>query len=163
MSKAKGGMPGFHVQRRMCATCIYRPDSPHDIKKLEDQVRDPHIGFKGHRQCHHSKRACCRGFWNRHKDEFPAGQIAQRLSLVVLVDDDTMPDMTSMKRKTMAKAKKKTPNEAAIDTMLDEIRQAVGRCTVPSEREVYEALMGEAAGWEMRLGEIDAEDEEEPE
>lgn len=74
------------VQRRMCATCIYRPDSPLDLKSLEDAVRDPHIGFKGHRICHHSKDVCCRGFWEAHKDEFPAGQIAQRLNLVEFVD-----------------------------------------------------------------------------
>ena len=29
--------------------------------------------------------ACCRGFWNRHKDEFAVGQVAQRLGLVVEV------------------------------------------------------------------------------
>lgn len=76
------------VQQNSCATCIYRKDSDLDIQVLEDQVRDEHIGFKGHRICHHSKDACCRGFWNRHKDEFPLGQIAQRLGLVEFVGDN---------------------------------------------------------------------------
>jgi hypothetical protein len=80
----------FKVQQRMCSTCIYRPNSPLDIKELEERVKDPHMGFKEHRICHHSKDACCRGFWDRHKDEFPIGQIAQRLRLVEFVDIDTL-------------------------------------------------------------------------
>ena len=79
---------GFKVQKKQCATCIYRKDCALDIKRLEDQVRDKYVGFKGHRICHHSKDVCCRGFWNRHKDEFPAGQIAQRLNAVEFVDVD---------------------------------------------------------------------------
>lgn len=80
----------FKVQQRMCPSCIYRPDSPLDLKKLEDDVRDPYMGFKGHRICHHSKDVCCRGFWEAHKDEFQAGQIAQRLGLVQFVDVDIL-------------------------------------------------------------------------
>jgi len=81
----------FKVQRKACATCIYRRDSPLNIKALEDQVRDKYMGFKGHRVCHHSKDACCRGFWNRHKNEFAMGQIAQRLKFVEFVDVDCRP------------------------------------------------------------------------
>jgi hypothetical protein len=81
---------GFKVQAKACATCIYRKDSSLDIERLEDQVRDPHMGFKGHRVCHHSKDACCRGFWNRHKDEFALGQIAQRLNFVEFVNEDKL-------------------------------------------------------------------------
>lgn len=84
---------GFYVQRRMCATCIYRPDSPLDLAKLEADVADKHGGFTRHRQCHHSDAAhpaCCRGFWERHKDAFPAGQIAQRLNAVIFVDVDVL-------------------------------------------------------------------------
>jgi hypothetical protein len=83
----------FKVQRRMCATCIYRPDSTLDIKRLEAQVADPHSRgfFKGFRACHHATAAvCCRGFWERHKDSFTAGQLAQRLQCVELVDVDTL-------------------------------------------------------------------------
>lgn len=75
----------FTVQKKACETCIYRKDSPLDIKKLENDVRDKYMGFKGHRICHHSKDVCCRGFWNRHKNEFPMGQIAQRLGMVKFV------------------------------------------------------------------------------
>ena len=83
----------FKVQQRMCATCIYRPDSTLNLQKLENDVRDPHVGFKGHRACHHSAGdVCCRGFWDAHKDEFAAGQIAQRLGCVEFVTVDTMPE-----------------------------------------------------------------------
>lgn len=83
-------MTTFKVQKRMCATCIYRPDSVLNLKKLENDVRDRYVGFKGHRICHHSTDACCRGFWEAHKDEFQMGQIAQRLRMVEFVDVDTL-------------------------------------------------------------------------
>lgn len=78
----------FKVQSKPCDTCIYRTDSALDIKVLEAQIADKYGGFKGHRICHHSEDACCRGFWQRHKDEFQLGQIAQRLGMVQFVDDD---------------------------------------------------------------------------
>ena len=83
---------GLQVQSRQCATCIYRKDSPLDLKALEAQIADPHMKgfFVGSRICHHSKTATCRGFWNRHKDDFAAGQIAQRLGLVEIVDHDIL-------------------------------------------------------------------------
>lgn len=80
----------FNVQSKPCSTCIYRKDSSLDLKRLEDQIRDKRGFMQGHRVCHHSKDACCRGFWNAHKDDFPAGQIAQRLDLVTFVDHDTI-------------------------------------------------------------------------
>lgn len=85
----------FKVQKKMCSTCIYRPDSNLDLKVLEDQVRDPHMGFKGHRVCHHSDDVCCRGFWEKHKDKFTLGQIAQRLNKVVFVNVDTLKERAS--------------------------------------------------------------------
>lgn len=92
MSDGIKALFGFRVVAKPCATCIYRKDSPLDLRRLEDEVRDKHMGFRAHRQCHHTggcgepEAACCRGFWNAHKDEFSAGQIAQRLNSVVLVD-----------------------------------------------------------------------------
>jgi hypothetical protein len=80
------------VQRRQCATCIYRQDSTLNIEHLEEQVRDPRMEghFRGYRICHHSKDACCAGFWARHKDHFDAGQLARRLNLVQKVDEDNV-------------------------------------------------------------------------
>ena len=75
------------VQRRACATCVYRKDSPIDPKVLEERVRNARGDFDGYRVCHSSKDACCRGFWNRYKWKFQLGQIAQRLGLVQYVDD----------------------------------------------------------------------------
>ena len=76
----------FRVRLTQCSTCIYRKDSPLDLKRLEAQVADPRMEgfFRGHRACHkhRGKSVCCRGFWNRHKDRFTAGQLAQRLRWV---------------------------------------------------------------------------------
>ena len=63
----------FKVIEKACDTCIYRADSPLDLEKLENQVRDQYVGFRSYRVCHESKSACCRGFWNRHKDQFSVG------------------------------------------------------------------------------------------
>ena len=88
-------MSGFCVQRRPCSTCIYskawRRNGGTPIATLEAQVADRFGGFSKHRQCHHTGKknaACCRGFWNRHKNNFAAGQIAQRLGVVEFVDID---------------------------------------------------------------------------
>jgi hypothetical protein len=81
----------FQVQRRLCKSCIYRPDSTLNLGALEDAVRDRFGGFNGYRICHHASnrsKVCCRGFWDRHKDKFALGQIAQRLKLVEFVDVD---------------------------------------------------------------------------
>ena len=78
----------FKVQAEACSTCIYRKDSPLDLNKLEAEIADGYGGFNGYRICHHSEDVCCRGFWNRHKDEFAAGQIAQRLDAVQFVTVD---------------------------------------------------------------------------
>lgn len=80
----------FEVQKRLCRTCIYRPDSPLDLKKLEGDIRDPRMAgfFKGFRICHFSRSACCRGFWEKNKNNFTAGQVAQRLGLVRFVEHD---------------------------------------------------------------------------
>lgn len=82
----------FRVQAKQCATCIYKKSSPLDLKKLETQIADPCMEghFKGFRVCHHSSGACCRGFWNRHKNQFDVGQLAQRLKFVVFVYEDKL-------------------------------------------------------------------------
>lgn len=84
----------LQVQRRLCATCIYRPDSALDLARLESQVRDrSHRGmvfFRTYRACHHARsgKVCCRGFWEAHQDQFTLGQLAKRLDLVEYVDVD---------------------------------------------------------------------------
>ena len=91
------------VQQKQCATCIYRPDSALDLQQLEAQIADKHMPghFRGFRACHHATRSvCCRGFWDRHKDHFDLGQIAQRLGLVQFVVVDLL-------RKTRRKRKER--------------------------------------------------------
>lgn len=81
------------VQKKQCATCIYREDSPLDLERLEGEIADEHGGFNGHRICHHAHKceAVCAGFWARHKNKFQLGQIAQRLGLVEFVNVDELP------------------------------------------------------------------------
>lgn len=82
----------FQVQYRMCDTCIYRKKSGFDVKALEAEIADPFMEgmFNGHRTCHHSDNVCCHGFWQRHKDHFAVGQVAQRLAKVQLVHVDNL-------------------------------------------------------------------------
>ena len=82
----------FKVQSKACSTCIYRKDSPLDVRELERQIQDTNGDFVSHRICHHSDDACCRGFWNRYRNEFNMGRIAQRLGAVEFVDVDTLAD-----------------------------------------------------------------------
>lgn len=76
----------FKVQKKSCSTCIYRKDSPLDLRMLEEQAARK----DGHRICHHSDDVCCRGFWNKHKNDFNLGRIAQRLGMVEFVAVDTL-------------------------------------------------------------------------
>ena len=85
----------FRVQRRLCATCIYRRDSPLDVQALEAQIADPRLPgfFRSYRACHHTsgaESACCAGFWRRWKDRFTLGQLAQRLRRVRYVTVDRL-------------------------------------------------------------------------
>jgi hypothetical protein len=86
--RRRAALGTLRVQAEPCSTCVYRKETLLDPDALDDRVRDPYGGFNGYRICHHSDDACCRGFWNRHKDGFAAGQIAQRLGLVEYVNDD---------------------------------------------------------------------------
>jgi len=82
----------FKVQKKQCETCIYKKETGFDIKELESQILDRFGFFKGFRACHHAtvKDICCRGFWNKHRNDFAAGQIAQRLGFVDFVTVDTL-------------------------------------------------------------------------
>jgi len=81
----------FKVQEKQCETCIYKKNSPLNIKKLERDIAGwNEKEFSGHRICHHSDDVCCRGFWNKHKDHFNLGRIVQRLGAVVFVNVDTL-------------------------------------------------------------------------
>ena len=85
---------GLRVRASACATCIYRADSPHDIEALEAEVHNEHGFLTGYRICHHhhgdeDDDVCCRGFWNRHKDDCDVTQIAQRLRVVEFVGESS--------------------------------------------------------------------------
>jgi hypothetical protein len=100
----------LQVQSKQCSTCIYRANSPLDLAKLEAQCADKYLeDFFAHwRECHHAEPnsgVVCRGFWNRHKNSFTAGQIAKRLNSVEYVDSEaTECQKTSSKRKAAKKS-----------------------------------------------------------
>ena len=84
-------MMGFKVNKKMCKTCIFRPNSPFsiDLDRYMDEITDEKGYIKGWRICHEDaskKEVCCRGFWNCYKNNFQVGQIAQRLNLVEEVE-----------------------------------------------------------------------------
>ena len=79
-------MTGFRVQAKQCSTCIYRKDSPLDLARLEEEARRKDT----YRICHHSKDVCCWGFWQKHKNDFNLGRIAQRLGAVMFVTVDRL-------------------------------------------------------------------------
>ena len=83
-------MKGIEVRKTMCSSCIYHVDVTADfVQGLEDEIKDRFGFFKSYRACHHhmDDERCCRGFWERHKDKFQLGQVAQRLNAVVFSDD----------------------------------------------------------------------------
>ena len=80
----------FIIRATACDTCIYKPGLGWDIARLEEQIADGFGGFNGFRACHHhpdNAQRCCRGFWNKHKDHFALGQVAQRLGFVDFSDE----------------------------------------------------------------------------
>jgi hypothetical protein len=83
---------GFEVQWKQFATCIYRPNSGFDIERLESEIADEYMEgfFSGYRICHHSKSACCAGFWRIHKNDFAAGQIAHVSSGLTALGNGTV-------------------------------------------------------------------------
>ena len=83
----------FKVQKQRCQTWIYKKGSSLNPKILEAEIMDSYGEFTTFRVCHHSKDACCHGFWTRHKDHFNLGHIAQRLNMVKFVDDDRHADL----------------------------------------------------------------------
>lgn len=80
------------VRDKQCETCIYTPRTPvrATVEELEAEVADERCPgfFKGSRLCHYHEHITCRGFWNRHKDKFTAGQVAQRLNMVEFTTED---------------------------------------------------------------------------
>lgn len=81
----------LEVRAHACPTCIYRTDSANDIEQLEAEVRDEHGFYVKYRICHYHEAACCRGFWNRHRDRCEPTQLAQRLGVVVWIDKHGAP------------------------------------------------------------------------
>lgn len=124
----------LRVQVAPCSTCIFRKDSPLDLKRLLGAVREKNrFGFeffKGHRVCHHSHDAVCYGFWAKYRDKFQLGQIAQRLGIVEYVNDDTIGDRSMGRRKKQKRAHREYKQNLLKDGMA-----RAGRIELPATME----------------------------
>ena len=88
----------FKVRKTACPTCIYSKDSPLDLDKLESDVQDRYGAYMGWRVCHYHEDVCCRGFWNRHQDEFTLGRMAKTLGCVEYTDDGPLNPLAEVVR-----------------------------------------------------------------
>ena len=82
------GSEKMKVQRTCCATCIYNPESPLDLDRLEDECRDSYGHFFIWRACHKhwpKHDVCCSGFFHKRGDECTPVQIAKALSMIEYV------------------------------------------------------------------------------
>jgi hypothetical protein len=118
----------LRVQRVPCDTCIFRKESPLDLKALLDAVRDFSVPgflyFKGHRICHHSTDAVCSTFWTKFRDKFTLGQIAQRLGVVEYVDDDNQKGEATVSNKHQVKRAKRQ-RRAYTQNLLESAHRAL--------------------------------------
>lgn len=96
----------LRVQDQPCATCIYGPASGADLARLDAAIADPdRTGrYTRYQPCVLAPRrepVCCRGFWDRHKDDFDGGELAQHLGIVRFVEAlRVQPRIPQRKRKT---------------------------------------------------------------
>ncbi len=83
----------FVVRETICSSCIYRKSSLLDLEKLESEVTDRYGGIVGYRICHHhgedrnGRGTCCRGFWNRHWNNYAPARVAKLFGLVRFSDE----------------------------------------------------------------------------
>ena len=104
--------PKFLVRRTACNTCIYRDDSPLNIEKLENEIRDEYGAIVTYRICHEHETTCCRGFWNRHAKALASARLARMMGIVRFVDDGDDPQS---KPEKMLSHEQETPmNESPI-------------------------------------------------
>lgn len=77
----------IHVQKKMCATCIFRPGNlmhlrPTRVAEMVEEAEEAQSAII----CHDTlsgKQAICRGFFNKHKT-MPL-QVAERLGFIAEV------------------------------------------------------------------------------
>lgn len=74
------------IRKTACHTCIYRPDSPLDLAKLEREVKDRYGCFVGYRLCHHHLNdddgVVCRGFFAKHGMKVTKIRLAKILGIL---------------------------------------------------------------------------------
>ena len=82
----------FKVRKHRCKTCIFGSRVNWNLEELLDMIRDPENpeSFTSYRVCHDDQdnvpERCCRGFWDKHRNDFLLGRVAQIAGVVKEVD-----------------------------------------------------------------------------
>ena len=81
----RGGL--VHVLARRCDTCVFRPGNlmhlqPGRVRDMVDQAVAKGSVIVCHATLGTDANACCRGFWDAHRDRVQALQVAERLDVV---------------------------------------------------------------------------------
>ena len=80
---------GFRVQEHPCNQCLFSTARIVDQERSDAIVKgclDTDRYFICHKDRKHGNHgACCRGFWDRYKNHFLAGRLAQLLEIVKFV------------------------------------------------------------------------------
>jgi len=76
-----------HVLAERCATCVFRPGNlmqlqPGRVRDMVDQAVADQSVIVCHATLDTDANACCRGFWDAHRDRVQALQVAERLGVV---------------------------------------------------------------------------------
>lgn len=81
----------MHVMSVKCDTCIFRPGNLMHLEegRVEQMTTDA-VRDQGHIPCHKrlgadDERAICRGFFDVHKHDVQALQLAERMGILALV------------------------------------------------------------------------------
>lgn len=79
------------IQRQQCDQCLFSRNRIVSNERAADIIRGC-VEKDTYFQCHKtqvkgsSQDVCCRGFWDKFKNRFNLGRIAQRLNIVKEVD-----------------------------------------------------------------------------
>lgn len=87
----EGTIVTFKIQTKQCDQCLFSRRRIVTAARFKNIIRDcTQLGNEKHFVCHKASlkgdSVCCRGFWDKYKNNFQLGQVAQRLNLVEEVE-----------------------------------------------------------------------------
>jgi len=71
----------FRVQGSKCDQCLFSDNKIVNDDRKEEVLRTT-LKKDTFFVCHKTDDVCCKGYWDKYKDKFTVGQIAQRLNLM---------------------------------------------------------------------------------